>query len=108
MHENRMRLSPAERYQRITENDIQDVMKTASSSPTFTTLKDLIMETLVVDPDDIHPGARLADDFGADAVETADLFVAVEQEWDIEISHETAARLRTVRDIIEYIEESAG
>jgi acyl carrier protein len=94
-------------HQQIAGDDIQDFMKTASSSPTFTVLKDLIMESLVVDPDDIRPGARLADDLGADAVETADLFVAVEQEWDIEISHETAARLRTVQDIIDYIEESA-
>jgi acyl carrier protein len=80
-------------------------MKTASSSQTFTVLKDLIMESLVVDPDDIRPAARLIDDLGADAVEVADLFVAVEQEWDIEISHEIAARLRTVQDIMDYIEE---
>jgi acyl carrier protein len=81
-------------------------MKTASSSQTFTALKDLIMESLVVDPDDIRPGARLVDDLGADAVEAADLFVAVEQEWDIEIPHDIAARLRTVQDIMDYIEES--
>jgi acyl carrier protein len=82
-------------------------MKTASSSQTFTVLKELIMDSLVVDPDDIRPGARLIDDLGADAVEVADLLVAVEQEWDIEISHEIAARLRTVQDIVDHVEESA-
>ena len=102
-----MRRYPPCARQQIPVDHFQALMNTASSSQTFTVLKELIVDSLVVDPDDIRPGARLIDDLGADAVEVADLFVAVEQEWDIEISHEIAARLRTVQDIVDYVEESA-
>jgi acyl carrier protein len=107
MHECEMRECPRVTHQRINGNPIQAFMKAASPSSSFTALKELIMESLVVDPDDIRPGARLIDDLGAEAVEVADLLVAVEQEWDIEITHEIAARLRTVQDVVDYIEESA-
>jgi acyl carrier protein len=79
-------------------------MKTASTD-TFSALQELIVETLLVDAEDIRPTSRLVDDLGADAVEAADLFVAIERQWDIEISHETAARLKTVQDMADYIDE---
>jgi acyl carrier protein len=79
-------------------------MKTASTD-TFSALQELIVETLLIDAEDIRPTSRLVDDLGADAVEAADLFVAIERQWGIEISHETASRLRTVQDMAEYIDE---
>jgi acyl carrier protein len=80
-------------------------MKTASTTDTFRTLQELIVETLLIDAEDIRPTSRLVDDLGADAVEAADLFVAIERQWDIEISHEAASRLRTVQDMADYIDE---
>ena len=80
-------------------------MKTASTANTFETLRELIVGTLLIDEEDIKPSSRLMDDLGADAVESADLFVAIEQHWEIEISHEIASRLRTVQDIVDNIDE---
>ena len=83
-------------------------MKTATKKDTLNALKELIGEIFLVDLEDIKPTSRLVDDLGADTVEADELFVAIEREWGIEISHEAAARLRTVRAIVDYIEEHTG
>lgn len=82
-------------------------MKSASATDTLGALKELIIDTLLVEAEDIRPNSRLVDDLGADAVEAADLFVAIERHWGIEISHEEAAHLTTVQDMVEYIEDHA-
>ena len=87
---------------------IQVFMKTATPTNTFAELKELIMDALLVDPDDVQPNSRLIDDLGADAVEAADLFQQVEREWDIEITPEVIGGFKTVQDMVDYIEESTA
>jgi len=81
-------------------------MKTATNTDTFEALKELIMETLLVEAEDVRPSSRLVEDLGADAVEAADLLSGVEAEWGVEITPDTASRFKTVQDMADYIDEN--
>src|SRR3954468_5870412 len=109
MHEDTMRTIVFGLDQRCDVLGIQDFMKTATpTTNTFAELKELIMDTLLVDADDVHASSRLVDDLGADAVEAADLFQQIEREWGIEITPEVISGFKTVQDMVDYIEESTA
>lgn len=66
-------------------------------------IKEIIVEQLGVDAKQITPDASFIDDLGADSLDTVELVMAFEEEFDIEIPDEDAEKIRTVRDVMEYL-----
>jgi len=64
---------------------------------------DLIVDQLGVDADSVTPEAHFIDDLGADSLDTVELVMAFEEEFDIEIPDEDAEKLETVKDAIDYL-----
>jgi len=66
-------------------------------------VKKIIAEKLSVDLEEVVPEASFVDDLGADSLDLVELIMSLEEELNIEISDETAEKLVTVKDAIEYI-----
>lgn len=66
-------------------------------------VKEIIIEQLGVDADQVTEDASFVDDLGADSLDTVELVMALEEEFDIEIPDEDAEKITTVRDAIEYL-----
>ena len=66
-------------------------------------IKEIIMEQLGVDEDQITPEASFIDDLGADSLDTVELVMAFEEEFDVEIPDDDAEKIRTVQDVINYL-----
>lgn len=64
----------------------------------------IIEEQLGVDSDRVKPEASFIDDLGADSLDIVELVMAMEEEFDIEIPDEDAEKLRTVQDVLKYLE----
>jgi acyl carrier protein len=64
---------------------------------------DLIVDQLGVDADNVTPEAHFIDDLGADSLDTVELVMAFEEEFDIEIPDEDAEKLETVGNAIDYL-----
>ena len=67
-------------------------------------IKNIVVEQLMVDADQVTEDASFVDDLGADSLDTVELIMAFEEEFDIEIPDEDAQKIKTVKDVIEYIE----
>ncbi|GAB4237316.1 MAG: acyl carrier protein [Acidobacteriota bacterium] len=65
-------------------------------------VKQIIKDQLGVD-DDIASDAHFVDDLGADSLDTVELVMKFEEEFDIEIPDEEAEKIQTVQDAIDYI-----
>jgi len=70
----------------------------------FEQVQDVIAEELDVAKEDITMDASILDDLGADSLDVVELIMSLEEAFDIEVSDEKAQSLKTVRDVIEYIE----
>lgn len=70
-------------------------------------IKQIVAEQLGVDEDQVTTEASFMDDLGADSLDTVELVMALEEEFDIEISDEDAEKIQTVQDAIDYISENA-
>jgi len=68
-------------------------------------VKDIIVEQLGVNPEQITPSASFIEDLGADSLDTVELVMAFEEEFSVDVPDEDAERLQTVGDVIRYIEE---
>jgi acyl carrier protein len=66
-------------------------------------IKEIIVEQLGVEKDEVTPEAAFIDDLGADSLDIVELVMALEEEYDLEISDEEAEKIRTVGDAIAYI-----
>lgn len=67
-------------------------------------IKAIIVEQLGVDESEVTPEAHFIDDLGADSLDTVELVMALEEEFNIEISDEEAEKIQTVRDVVNFIE----
>ncbi|MGN0015791.1 MAG: acyl carrier protein [Candidatus Avelusimicrobium sp.] len=70
-------------------------------------VKNIIVEQLSVDADQVKPEAQFVNDLGADSLDTVELIMALEEEFDVEIPDEKAEKIKTVGEAIEYIEQNA-
>jgi acyl carrier protein len=69
-------------------------------------VKDIIVEQLGVNPDEITPEASFIDDLGADSLDTVELVMALEEGFEIEVPDEDAEKLTTVGGAIDYIQKN--
>jgi acyl carrier protein len=69
-------------------------------------IKEIVAEQLGVEESQVTNEASFMDDLGADSLDTVELVMALEQEFDIEISDENAEKIQTVQDAIDYITEN--
>ena len=69
-------------------------------------VKEIIVEQLGVEEDEVSAEASFIDDLGADSLDTVELVMAFEEEFNIEIPDEDAEGISTVQDAIEYIKKN--
>ncbi len=70
-------------------------------------VKQIVAEQLGVDEEQVTDGAAFMDDLGADSLDTVELVMALEEEFDVEISDEDAEKIQTVKNAIDYISKAA-
>jgi acyl carrier protein len=68
-------------------------------------VRDIIVDQLGVNPEQVTPNASFIEDLGADSLDTVELVMAFEEEFGVEVPDEEAEKLLTVGDVIKYIEE---
>ncbi len=66
-------------------------------------VKEIIVEQLGVEEEQVTPEASFIDDLGADSLDTVELIMAIEEEFDVEIPDEEAEKIITVKDAISYV-----
>jgi acyl carrier protein len=71
-------------------------------------VKDIIVEQLGVNPEQVTPTASFIEDLGADSLDTVELVMAFEEEFEVEVPDEDAEKLQSVGDVIKYIEENSS
>jgi len=76
-----------------------------SDKPVEERVKAIIVEQLGVEENDVIPAAKFIEDLGADSLDTVELVMAFEEEFDIEIPDEDAEKITTVHQAIDYINE---
>ena len=67
-------------------------------------IKTIVANQLGVDEAQVTEGASFIDDLGADSLDTVELIMAFEEEFDVEIPDEDAQNIKTVKDVIDYIQ----
>ncbi len=71
-------------------------------------VKEIIVEQLGVDPAQVTPEASFVNDLGADSLDTVELVMALEEEFNLEIPDEEAEKITTVGQAIEYIKKNSA
>ena len=66
-------------------------------------VKSIIVEQLGVDEEEVTPDASFVDDLGADSLDTVELVMALEEEFETEIPDEEAEKITTVQQAVDYI-----
>ena len=73
----------------------------------FDKIKDIIVEQLDVEEDAVTMEASITEDLGADSLDVVDLVMSIEESFDVEIPDEEVENIKTVGDIVKYIEDNA-
>ena len=78
------------------------------AKPVEERVKEIIVEQLGVEEDEVLPAAKFIEDLGADSLDTVELVMAFEEEFDLEIPDEDAEKIQTVAAAIQYLREKVG
>jgi acyl carrier protein len=70
-------------------------------------VRDIIVEQLGVNPEQVTPEAKFIEDLGADSLDTVELVMAFEEEFGIDVPDEEAEKLQSVGDVVRYVEENS-
>jgi acyl carrier protein len=68
-------------------------------------VKEIIIDQLGVEENQVNTQASFIDDLGADSLDTVELVMALEEEFDVEIPDEDAEKIGTVQNAIDYIKD---
>jgi acyl carrier protein len=79
-----------------------------SDKPVEEKVKEIIVEQLGVNPEQVTPTASFIEDLGADSLDIVELVMAFEEEFSVEVPDEDAEKLQTVGDVVKYIEEKSS
>ena len=72
----------------------------------FDDVKEVIVEQLNVSPDEVKPEAKFVEDLGADSLDVVEMIMALEEKFEIEIPDSDAENIKTVQDVVDYIEKA--
>ena len=75
---------------------------------TFEEMRDIIVETLSCDAEDVTMEAPLAEDLGADSLAAVELSMALEEAFGVTIEDEALPQMKTVGDLVNYLESHQG
>jgi len=70
----------------------------------FDDVKEVIVEQLNVNEDEVKLESNFVEDLGADSLDVVELVMALEEKFEIEIPDEAAEKIATVKDVVDYIE----
>lgn len=73
----------------------------------FEKVKNILVDQLDVEEEKVTMEASIVDDLGADSLDMVDLVMSLEEEFDVEIPDDQLENVKTVADIVKYIEENA-
>ncbi|MCY0877979.1 MAG: acyl carrier protein [Firmicutes bacterium] len=73
----------------------------------FDKVKEIIVDQLGVEEDEVTPESSFIDDLGADSLDIVELIMALEEEFGLEIPDDEAEKISTVNDAVEYIRENS-
>ncbi len=71
-------------------------------------VREIVVEQLGVNPEQITPEAKFVEDLGADSLDTVELVMALEKEFSFEIPDEDAEELQNIKDAISYIDKNCA
>ena len=71
-------------------------------------VRDIIVDQLGVNAEQVVLGARFIEDLGADSLDTVELVMAFEEEFSIEVPDEEAEKLQSVGDVVKYVEDNTA
>ena len=74
----------------------------------FDKVRDIIVDQFDVDSDEVTAESSIIDDLGADSLDVVDLISAVEDEFDVQIPDEKVEGIKTVGDIVAFIESATS
>lgn len=72
---------------------------------TFSRIKEIIVDQLGIEESKVTPEASFVDDLGADSLDTVELVMALEEEFNLEINDEEAEKILTVKDAVDYVNQ---
>lgn len=87
--------------------DFTQIISMEEQNMIFEKLKDIIAEQLSVDTDKVTLEANIQEDLDADSLDIVDLITTIEDEFDISIPDEAVEEIKTVNDIVTYVENNA-
>ena len=73
----------------------------------FDKVKEILVDQLDVEEEKVTMEASIVDDLGADSLDLVDLLMSLEEEFDVEIPDDQVENIKTVGDIVKYIEDNA-
>lgn len=73
---------------------------------TFDKVRDIVVDQLGVEADEVNIDSTFIDDLGADSLDIVELIMAFEEVFGIEIPDEAAEKIKTVQDVVSYIDQN--
>lgn len=67
-------------------------------------IKEVVVKQLGVKPEEVKEDSKFVEDLGADSLDVVELVMALEEKFDVEIPDDEAEKIRTVKDVVNYIE----